>query len=67
MNVAPGQRFKKLDLPYVTWEVAAVLRGSDARLYARLRPVGDRLTEKTLACAALEDRKLFHRVAGAEF
>lgn len=63
MDVTAGQRFRKLDLPYVTWEVASVRRGTDARLYARLRLVGDRLTEKTLACAVLEDRKLFHRVA----
>ena len=62
MDVAPGQLFRKLDMPYVTWEVTAVLRGSDARLYARLHPVGDRLTEKTLACVALQDRKLFHPV-----
>ena len=62
MDVAPGQRFRKLDIPYITWEVAAVLRGSDARLYARLRPVGDHLTEKTLACVVLQDRKLFHPV-----
>ena len=32
MDVSPGQRFRKLDLPYITWEVTAVLRGSDARL-----------------------------------
>ena len=62
MDVTPGQRFRKLDLPYITWEVTAVLRGSDARLYARLHPLGDRLTDKTLACVALEDRKLFHRI-----
>jgi hypothetical protein len=62
MDVTPGQRFRKLDLPYITWEVAAVRRGSDARLYARLHRVGDRLTEKTLACTVLEDRKQFHRI-----
>jgi hypothetical protein len=62
MDVTPGQRFRKLDLPYITWEVTAVLRGSDARLYARLHPLGDRLTDKTLACVALEDRKVFHRI-----
>ncbi len=63
MDVTPGQRFRKLDLPYITWEVSEVLRGSDARLYARLRRVGDRLTEKTLACGVLKDRKVFHPVA----
>jgi hypothetical protein len=63
MDVTPGQRFRKLDLPYITWEVSEVLRGSDARLYARLRRVGDRLTEKTLACVVLKDRKVFHPVA----
>ncbi len=63
MDVTPGQRFRKLDLPYITWEVSEVLRGSDARLYARLRRVGDRLTEKTLACGVLKDRKVFHEVA----
>jgi hypothetical protein len=63
MDVTPGQRFRKLDLPYITWEVSEVLRGSDARLYARLRRVGDRLTEKTLACGVLKDRKIFHPVA----
>jgi hypothetical protein len=63
MDVTPGQLFRKLDLPYITWEVSEVLRGSDARLYARLRRVGDRLTEKTLACGVLKDRKVFHPVA----
>jgi hypothetical protein len=66
MDVTPGQRFRKLDLPYITWEVTAVLRGSDARLYARLHRVGDRATEKTLACGALQDRKLFHQVAATK-
>jgi hypothetical protein len=64
MEVTPGQRFRKIDLPYITWEVNAVRRGSDERLYARLHRVGDRATEKTLACAALQDRKWFHPVAG---
>jgi hypothetical protein len=63
MDVTLGQRFRKLDLPYITWEVTAVLRGSDARLYARLHPIGDRLTDKTLACTVLKDRKQFHRIA----
>ena len=63
MDVSPGQRFRKIDLPYITWEVSEVLRASDTRLYARLRRVGDRATEKTLACIALQDRKLFHPVA----
>jgi hypothetical protein len=62
MGITLGQRFRKLDVPYITWEVTAVLRGSDARLYARLHPLGDRLTDKTLACVALEDRKQFHRI-----
>ena len=66
MDVTPGQRFRKLDLPYITWEVSEVLRGSDARLYARLRRVGDRLTEKTLACGVLKDRKIFHPVGQAK-
>jgi hypothetical protein len=66
MDVTPGQRFRKLDLPYITWEVTAVLRGSDARLYARLHRVGDRATEKTLACGVLKDRKLFHLVAATK-
>jgi hypothetical protein len=65
MEVTPGQRFRKLDLPYITWEVSAVHRGSDERLYARLRRVDDRATEKTLACVALQDRKLFHLVAAS--
>jgi hypothetical protein len=66
MDVSPGQRFRKLDLPYITWEVTAVRRGSDARLYAQLQRVGDRLTEKTLACGVLQDRKLFHPVVAVE-
>ena len=66
MDVTPGQRFKKLDLPYITWEVSEVLRGSDARLYARLRRVGDYATQKTLACVVLKDRKVFHPVAQAK-
>lgn len=63
MEVSPGQRFRKLDLPYVTWEVSEVRRGSDTRLYARLRRVGDYATQKTLACVVLADRKVFHPVA----
>ncbi len=62
MDVAPGQRFRKIDLPYITWEVSEVLRASDTRLYARLRRVGDYATQKTLSCVALKDRKLFHQV-----
>jgi len=28
MDVSPGQRFRKIDLPYITWEVSEVLRSS---------------------------------------
>ncbi len=66
MDVSPGQRFRKLDLPYITWEVSEVLRGSDTRLYARLRRVGDYATQKTLACVVLKDRKIFHPVVSTK-
>lgn len=62
MDIALGQRFKKNDLPYVTWEVSAIHRYPDALLYARLRRVDDRATVKTLSCTTLQDRNFFQIV-----
>ena len=62
MDITLGQLFRKNDLPYITWEVSAINRYPDALMYARLLRVDDRATVKTLSCATLQDRKLFHMV-----
>jgi hypothetical protein len=64
MDITLGQRFRKNDLPYITWEVSGIHRYADALLYARLRRVDDRATVKTLSCATLQDPKFFRLVSG---
>jgi hypothetical protein len=62
-TIAPGERFRPIEIPGTAWEVEEVGPDPLGNPHARLVLVGDRSTRRTIACARLLDQRSWTRLA----
>jgi hypothetical protein len=62
-TVAPGERFRAIEVPTAEWQVEDVESDPLGNPHARLFLVGDPLTRRTIACARLLDARCWVKVA----
>jgi hypothetical protein len=61
--IAPGERYRAIEVPTAEWQVEDVESDPLGNPHARLFLVGDPLTRRTIACARLLDPRCWVKVA----